>query len=70
MRTSGYHKICERWVPQQLTDVHRWACVETYMQYYPTYSPNLVPSDYHYLQTAQRCVTWMLIKCSLEVALK
>jgi len=22
----GYHKICARWVPKQLTDKHKWAC--------------------------------------------
>jgi hypothetical protein len=28
----GYYKICARWVPKRLTDGHKWACVEKFMQ--------------------------------------
>jgi hypothetical protein len=32
-----YHKICARWVPKQLTDEHKQACVEMCMQYLQQY---------------------------------
>jgi hypothetical protein len=32
-----YHKICARWVPKQLTDEHRWSCMETCMQFFKQY---------------------------------
>jgi hypothetical protein len=30
----GYHKICASWVPKQLTDEQKQACVEMYMQFF------------------------------------
>jgi hypothetical protein len=29
----GYHEICARWVPKRLTDEHKQACIETFMQF-------------------------------------
>jgi hypothetical protein len=37
MRTSGI-KLCARWVPKQLTDEHRQACVEMFMQFLQRYN--------------------------------
>jgi hypothetical protein len=33
----GYHKICARWVPKQLKDEHKWAHMETCMQFLQQY---------------------------------
>jgi len=33
----GYHKICARWVPKQLTDGHKRACMETCIQFLQKY---------------------------------
>jgi hypothetical protein len=32
-----YLKICVRRLPKQLTDEHKWACMETYMQFLQWY---------------------------------
>jgi hypothetical protein len=32
-----YHKICARWVANQLTDEHKQACMETCMQFLQQY---------------------------------
>jgi hypothetical protein len=30
----GYHKICARWVPKQLTDEKKWVCMELLQCYH------------------------------------
>jgi hypothetical protein len=36
-KAHGYHKICARWVPKQLTDDHKWAPAEVFMQFLQRY---------------------------------
>jgi hypothetical protein len=28
-----YHELCARWVPKQLTDEHKWVCIDMCIQF-------------------------------------
>jgi transposase len=43
----GFHRVCSRWVPRQLTPQHKISFKWEVLQH-PPYSPDLAPSEFHF----------------------